>query len=255
MNKTSILALVLLCAIMPRIGAQKVREEQSTKMLSFCPEPQLLYKQEADFPFAYFWRRDYIDIRKFDKILIKPPINQLSAKFDPKKINKEQLEILKTEITALNEQFLTTFAAQIRSIGRFIELRQTEKPDAKTMILEVAFIPLMDLDSFYSYLNYKSTKTLTVNHLPHGLISAGFFSIEAVVKDHQGELIAQLGSILPAAAKFNVNDKKTWTDSADAAIKKWNKDFIAIIKAELNRNKDGIYISISGKSAKLKTND
>lgn len=251
MNRLSILILVMLSAITTVVDAQD-RKSQLSNTLSFCPEPQLLYKQESDFPFTYFWRRDYIDIRKFTKILIKSPTNQWLSGIDRNKIDKKQLQIWETEMSAFNDQFLTTFAAQIRSVGRFIELRQTDKPDAKTMVLEIAFIPLMNLDSFGRYLDYSSSVILTGNNLPYGLIGAGFLSIEAVVKDHQGKLIAQLGSHLPTMEKFNANIEKSWIDNADVAIKKWNSDFIAIIKAELNRSKEGIYISISGKPAMLK---
>lgn len=59
-------------------------------------------------------------------------------------------------------------------------------------------------------------------------------------------------SFCPYPQLLYKNTKKSWIDNTDVAIKKWHEDFISIIKAELNRSKDGIYISISGKPVKLK---
>ena len=212
----------------------------------FCPSPELLYKQTGEFPFAYFWRRDYIDMRKFETIVLKPPVSQFWFNDnDSKRISKEQLTDWQTGVNSLNERFDAAFTATFRSGGRFIELRRTDKAGEFSIVLEVALIPLMPLESFCRYVSFGDVDA--GGNLVDAMAAAGFLSVEAVVRNAQGELVAQLCSRLPAYSKFSITNAKTWREGADAAIQQWNNDFISVIKTELNRAKDGTYIAISGK--------
>lgn len=243
MNKLLILILILSGAGITAIAQDNAEPPVCHQV--FCPKPELLYRQHLDFPFAYFWRREYIDIHKFNKIILKPCSIFWLSELDTKKINPAQMETWKKETAEFEQCFKDVFTSCLRTRGRFINLHQTEEIDDNTLVLEVAFVPLMNLDSFYRYLRYERITAASGKLLPYGLLGAGFLSLEAVVKNAKGELIAQMSGRLPVAKNFSVENENSWPVVAQKSIAHWNRNFISIIKAELNRRKDGTYIAIS----------
>lgn len=243
MKKTIILTMAVLLTGLTVFAGGKDKDKDKDKfpIQVFCPKPDMLYKQDGDFPFAFYWRRDYIDIRKFDKIVVKP----MESKFwDVDDDNKKQEEEVKLMADMLNAEIVRAINAE----GQHIELKTTAKPDAKTMILEVAVVPLMKLEYFRRYINYRSGASYSGDNLPFGMICLKLAAIEAVVKcGDDGSLVAQIAGICKVPEDVEYMNETKWRNITSRMFRDWSKNFVATIKAELNRDKDGKYLSISGK--------
>ncbi len=219
--------------------------EQETKLTVpfFCPQPELLYKQGGSFPFAYFWRKDYIDMRKYEKIKIEPVVTKFWLDKDGK--SSPQLQ---EALTQLSDMFVGEIRRVVEIEGRRIELSLTDKADGKTMILETALVPVMPLNNFRRFLNYRSEAAFTDAEMIYGMLCRDLVVIEAVVKSgDNGEVIAQLAGLCGEAKNISYTEGKAWTGDARKLLADWSLNFISTVKAELNRAKDGRYLSISGK--------
>ncbi len=218
-------------------------QDKKFKVQVFCPQPELLYKQSGDFPFAYYWRRDYIDIRKFEKIQIKPVADNFW--FDGQDRNNGQL---KNDLNRLSETFVGEIKKAIDAEGKMIELKVTDEVDAKTMILEVAMVPVMPLDYYLRMLSYYGSKKYTGINLPYGMLCMNMVVIEAVVRNGEnGEPVAQMASLCGTAKDVKTLTENDWIQAVNPLLADWSMKFVSTIKAELNRGKDGTYLSISGK--------
>lgn len=234
--------LILALAAVAICGRAAEQETKSTVQL-FCPQPELLYKQGGSFPFAYFWRKDFIDIRKYEKIKIEPVADKFWLDENGK--NNPHLQ---EALTQLSDMFVQEIRRAVGIEGRRIELTLTDKADEKTMILETALVPVMPLNNFRRYLSYRSDAGFSDADMLYGMLCWNLVAIEAVVKSgDNGEVIAQLSGLCGEAKNVTPNDSKAWPDAARKLLADWSLRFVSTIKAELNRAKDGRYLSISSK--------
>ncbi len=234
-------SIILIMAVLLAGVAVFAHDDDKFPIQVFCPKPEMLYKQNSDFPFAFYWRKDYIDIRKFDKIVVKPMVTKFwKDNEDSKKLQAE----LKFMADMLNAEIVRAINAE----GQRIELKITAKPDAKTMILEVAVVPLMKLEYFRRYINYRSGASYSGEYLPFGMVCMNMAAIEAVVRSGEDDsLVAQIAGICDIPEKTDPMNEAQWRAITAQIFRNWSKNFVATIKAELNRDKDGKYLSISGK--------
>lgn len=209
----------------------------------FCPQPELLYRQTGEFPFAYFWRKDFIDIRRFEKILMKPVIDKFG--FSEKERNSPPLQ---NELKQLSDMFIQEFGKAVEAEGKRVELKLTDEVDDKTMVMEVALVAVIPPDGFRRLMSYQAVRPSGRDGLIFGMLCRNLVVIEAVVRSGEdGELVAQLASLCGEAGDAAKLDPKAWPEAVRKLLADWNLKFVSTIKAELNRSKDGSYLSISGK--------
>ncbi|GEM_PF-5821335 len=209
----------------------------------FCPQPELLYKQDGKFPFAYFWRKDFIDIRRFEKVLLKP-LNV--EKFDFREEDKIN-PAFQEELAQLSGMLAQEFGRAVDIEGKRMELKSTGQADDKTMIVEVALVPLVPLDSYRRLASYHGGKPGT-SEMVSDMLNRNLLAIEVVVRSGEdGELVAQMAALCGDPKESDAAEKKPWTVIARKQLADWSLKFVSTIKAELNRDKNGRYQLISGK--------